>query len=129
MRALFIIGILFVGLTAFSQDICLTPKEYRFYAGAVIDTQVLKKDTARLNFAVKELVKAHAADSTAIAKQESVIALNGEKEAIRVQKINLLQDDVDKYKGKTVRNRRVAIAGFGTVTLEALIIAGFIYFR
>ena len=129
MRALFIIGILFVGLTASSQDICLTPKEYRFYAGAVIDAQVLKKDTARLNFAVKKLIKAHAEDSLAIVKLEDVKAKNGEKEAVYIQDLSLCKDDVDKYKDKTVRNRRIAIAGFGTATIEALIIAWFIYFR
>jgi hypothetical protein len=129
MRALFIIGILFAGLTVYSQDICLTPKEYRFYAGAVIDAQVLKKDTVRLNFAVKKLVKAHVEDSLVIVKLEDVGVKYGEKEAVYIQDLNLCKDDVDKYKGKTVRNRRIAIAGFGTVTLEALIIAGFIYLR
>lgn len=112
-----------------SSDICLTPNEYRFYAGAVIDAQVLKKDTARLNFAVKELIKAHTADSLADVKSKSVIALSGEKEAVYIHDLNLAKDDVDKFKIKTVRNRRIAIVGFGTVTLEALIIAGGIYFR
>ena len=107
----------------------MTPDQYRFFDESVIEKQRLASENKALNSAITALREAHVADSTANAKQETVIALHGEKEAIRVQKINLLQDDVDKYKGKTVRNRRIAIAGFGTVTLEALIIAGFIYFR
>ena len=127
MRNLFIIGILSARLTAYSQttDICLTPNEYRFYAGAVIDAQVLKKDTSRLNSAVKSLIKAHVADSTANAKQESVIALHGEKEAVYTHKINLLQDDIDGKTGQITRNRKIAIIGWGSFTIETgLLILG-----
>lgn len=125
MRSLFIIGILLGRLTAYSQDICLTPNEYRFYAGAVIDAQVLKKDTIRLNSAVKKLVKAHVADSMSIVKLEDVGVKYGEKEAIHTQKINLLQDDVDGKAGQITRNRKIAIIGWGSFTIETgLLILG-----
>ncbi len=128
-RALFIIGILFVKLTASSQDICLTPSEYRFYAGAVIDKQVLKKDTARLNFAVKKLIKSHVADSLSIIKLEDVGVKYGEKEAIHTQKINLLQDDLESANNKKILNRKFAIAGWGTLTFEAILVGAYIYLK
>ena len=107
----------------------MTPDQYRFFDESVIEKQRLASENKSLNSAIIAIREAHVADSTANVKLESVIALHGEKEAIQNQTINLLQDDVDKFKIKTVRNRRIAIAGFGSVTLEAIIIAGFIYFR
>lgn len=124
-----IIGTALEGQTASNNEICLTPNEYRFYAGALVDAQILKKDTALLKSAIKTLQYAAKKDSVIISKQASVIALSGDKEAIYTQDINLLQDKVDNLNTKVIRNRKIAIVGFGTVTLEALIIAGFIYFR
>lgn len=127
MRALFIIGILFVKLTAFSQDICLTPNEYRFYAGAVIDKQTLKKDTALLKSAIKELQTKNQSFERSIVKNDSVMSLMYQKEAVYAHDIDLLKDDVDKFKKKTVRNRRLAIYGWGGFFGGATILGGLVY--
>lgn len=127
MRALFIIGIQFAGLMAFSQDICLTPKEYRFYAGAVIDKQTLKKDTALLKSAIKELQIKNQSFERSLVKNDSVMSLMYQKEAVYTHDIDLLRDDVDKFKKKTVRNRRLAIYGWGSFFGVATILGGLVY--
>lgn len=103
----------------------MTPDQYRFFDESVIEKQRLAGENKVLNSAITALREAHVADSTANAKQESVIALNGEKEAIRVQKINLLQDDVDGKAIQITRNRKIAIIGWGSFTIETgLVILG-----
>ncbi len=117
--------ILFGKLTAYSQAgevICLTPNEYRFYAGAVIDRQAMAKDTTRLKEAIFDLKTNNASLESDLAKSRDVEAKMGEKEAIYVHKIDTLSDAVDKYKIKTVRNRRMAIVGGGVSVLETVLI-------
>ncbi|HRG36910.1 MAG TPA: hypothetical protein PK289_00100 [Bacteroidia bacterium] len=103
----------------------MTPDQYRFFDESVIEKQRLAAENKALNSAIKALQNAHVADSTANVKLESVIALHGEKEAIRVQKINLLQDDVDGKANQITRNRKIAIIGWGSFTIETgLVILG-----
>jgi len=116
------------GQTALN-NICLTPEQYRFYAGAVIDKQTLVKDTTHLNGIINDLSFKTVSLESDLERCALINDKMGEKEAIYENTIGKLQDAVDKYKIKTVRNRRIAIVGFGFVTLEGLIIAGFVYFN
>ena len=123
---LFTLGIRLNGQT--TSEICITPNEYRFYVGAVIDRQFLILDTARLDSVITGLRFEIGSLESSLAKSEAVGEKMGEKEAIYTHKIDELFDDVDKYKKKTVRNRRLAIVGGFASVVEAVVISLGVYF-
>lgn len=55
------------------------------------------------------------------------MSLMYQKEAVYAHDIDLLKDDVDKFKKKTVRNRRLAIYGWGSFFGIATIFGGLVY--
>jgi len=107
----------------------MTPDQYRFFDDAVIEKQRLSGENKALNSAIIALKTAHKADSSANVKLESVIAMNGEKEAIHTTNINLLQDGLDSANKKKILNRKFAISGWGTLTVEAIIVGAVIFLR
>lgn len=128
LRQLLILCFSIAWIASFGQTdvrVCMTPDQYRFFDESVIEKQRLAGENKALNSAVKSLKEAHEADSTANAKLETVLALNGDKEAVYKHDIHLLQDDVDGKAGQITRNRKIAIIGWGSFTIETgLLILG-----
>lgn len=127
IASLFIIATRSAGQTVLTE-ICLTPAEYRFYAGCLIDRQVLVKDTARLNGAIKDLSFNVLSLESDLARYRVVEEKMGEKTAILEGQVSGLQDSLDKALVKVIRNRRIAIVGFGIAVVETLAGAVVIYF-
>ena len=127
IASLFIIATRSAGQTVLTE-ICLTPAEYRFYAGCLIDRQVLVKDTARLNGAIKDLSFNVLSLESDLARYRVVEEKMEEKTAILEGQVYGLQNSLDKANTKVVRNRRIAIIGWGIVIVETLAGAVFVYF-
>lgn len=113
---------------AFSQDICLTPDEYRFYAGAVIDRQALVKDTTRLNSAISDLRFQNSSLNSDLVKSRDVEAKMYEKGIILEGKVSELENSLDTANIKVVRNRKIAIVGWGIAVVETIAIGMGVYF-
>ena len=102
-----------------TSEICLTPNEYRFYAGAVIDRDVLVKDTARLDTIIRGLRFNIISLETSNDKCDQQKDKLYEERAIQDDNINKLQDKVDSTNVKVVRNRRIAIVVVVIAVVEA----------
>lgn len=126
IASLFIIATRSAGQTALTE-VCLTPAEYRFYAGCLIDRQVLVKDTARLNWAIRDLSFNVLSLESDLARYRLVEEKMEEKTSILEGQVYGLQNSLDKANTKVVRNRRIAIIGWGIAVLETLTGVVFIY--
>lgn len=112
-----------LGQTGSTNNICLTPAQYRFFDEAVIDRQTLKKDTHDLSGAIYDLKGVIGSLRRDSATSADIRAKNGEKEAIYIQTISLKNDTIYSERIKKIRNRKIAGVTTGVSILEAIVIA------
>lgn len=86
------------------------------------------KDTARLNGAIKDLSFNVLSLESDLARYRVVEEKMEEKTSILEGQVSGLQDSLDKALVKVIRNRRIAIVGFGIAVVETLAGAVVIYF-